>query len=88
MEIVSLLLKLSIRRLVFPRDYHIIQEMHKFDIPDSTPRLEVFKKQVQKVRITQRSKANRGFAFSQTDGDGEQAHLIRIYDTTRRKPQG
>jgi phospholipid-transporting ATPase len=50
------------------------------------PRLELFKKQVQKVRVTQRSKRNRGFAFSQNE-DG-QAHLIRIYDTTRRKPRG
>lgn len=60
--------------------------MFKYNIPDTAPRLEVFKKQVQKVRVTQRSKRNRGFAFSQNE-DG-QAHLIRIYDTTRRKPRG
>jgi phospholipid-transporting ATPase len=58
--------------------------MYKFNIPDATPRMELFKKQVQKVRVVQRSKRNRGFAFSQNE-DGE-AHLIRIYDTTRYKP--
>jgi phospholipid-transporting ATPase len=59
----------------------VIQEMYKYNIPDSTPRMERFKKQVQKVRVVQRSKRNRGFAFSQNE-DGE-ANLIRIYDTTR-----
>ncbi|KAI8906468.1 hypothetical protein EDD86DRAFT_240841, partial [Gorgonomyces haynaldii] len=75
-----------VRRLMYPMDHHIIQEMHKYQIPDMAPRFQVFKKQVKKVRLTQRSKRQRGFAFSQNE-DG-QAHLIRIYDTTRRKPRG
>jgi phospholipid-transporting ATPase len=60
--------------------------MHKFGIQDQQPRKELFRKQVQKVRLIQRQKLNRGFAFSQND-DGE-AQLIRLYDTTRRKPRG
>ncbi|KAJ3254549.1 hypothetical protein HK103_007103 [Boothiomyces macroporosus] len=71
------------KRLAYPRNYHIIQEMYKYNIPDYTPRAELFRKQVQKVRLTQRTKRNRGFAFSQSE-DG-QAHLIRIYDTTRAR---
>ncbi|KAI8894365.1 hypothetical protein BC833DRAFT_605122 [Globomyces pollinis-pini] len=70
------------RRVYYPQNFHIIQEMNKYNIPDSTPRAEWFRKQVQKVRLVQRSKRNRGFAFSQSDA-GQEAHLIRIYDTTR-----
>ena len=55
--------------------------MQKFNVVDARPRMEWFKKQVQKVRLVQRQKRIRGFAFSQNE-DG-QAHLIRIYDTTR-----
>ncbi|KAJ3056861.1 hypothetical protein HK097_003397 [Rhizophlyctis rosea] len=70
-----------LKRQIFPRDYHIIQEIDKYNIPDYRPRMEWFRKQVQKVRIVQRQKRQRGFAFSQNESG--QAHLIRIYDTTR-----
>lgn len=75
------LLSLSLKRQMRPRDYHIIQEIDKYNIPDYRPRMEWFRKQVQKVRIVQRQKRQRGFAFSQNESG--QAHLIRIYDTTR-----
>ena len=74
------------KRLITPRSYHIIQEMAKYNIQDHRPRMEYFRKAVQKVRLVQRQKRNRGFAFSQ--GESGQAQLIRIYDTTRRKPRG
>ncbi|RKP02642.1 hypothetical protein CXG81DRAFT_10520 [Caulochytrium protostelioides] len=66
--------------------YHIVQEIQKYHIPDYRPRMEWFRKAVHKNRIIQRLKRNRGFAFSQNEGG--QADLIRVYDTTRRKPKG
>ncbi|KAJ3220012.1 hypothetical protein HDU67_007745 [Dinochytrium kinnereticum] len=68
-----------------PRSYHIVQEIQKYNIPDYRPRMEWFRKAVHKVRQTQRVKRTRGFAFSQNESG--QANLIRLYDTTRRKPQ-
>ncbi|KAJ3022211.1 hypothetical protein HKX48_006733 [Thoreauomyces humboldtii] len=74
------------KRQAMPRSYHIVQEIQKYNIPDFRPRMEVFRKAVTKVRQFQRVKRNRGFAFSQSDSG--QAALIRLYDTTRRKPRG
>ncbi|KAL2918308.1 aminophospholipid translocase [Polyrhizophydium stewartii] len=74
------------KRIMFPRSYHIVQEINRFNIPDHRPRMEWFRKAVAKVRVVQRQKRSRGFAFSQ--GETGQAQLIRIYDTTRRKPRG
>lgn len=68
------------------RSYHIIQEIQKFNIPDYRPRMEWFRKAVYKVRQSQRMKRTRGYAFSQNESG--QANLIRVYDTTRRKPAG
>ena len=68
--------------------YHIAQEIQKYNIPDYRPRQEWFKKAVTKVRAIQRLKKSRGFAFSQNETQGGQSNLIRIYDTTRRKPKG
>ncbi|KAJ3414832.1 hypothetical protein HDV05_005989 [Chytridiales sp. JEL 0842] len=73
-----------IKRTYFCRSYHIVQEIQKFNIPDYRPRMEWFRKAVHKVRQNQRMKRNRGFAFSQNESG--QANLIRVYDTTRRKP--
>ena len=39
-----------------------------------------------RVRAVQRVRRSRGYAFSQTEGD--QAHLIRQYDTTKERPPG
>ena len=69
-----------------PQSYHIVQEIQKFNIPDYRPRQEWFRKAVTKVRAIQRYKNSRGFAFSQNESG--QSDLIRIYDTTRRKPKG
>jgi len=48
--------------------------------------MEWFRKAVHKVRMVQRLKRNRGYAFSQNEGG--QAQVIRAYDTTRIKPIG
>jgi phospholipid-transporting ATPase len=73
-------------RLYYSEDYHIIQEFQKFNIPDYRPRMDQFKKAVHKLRVMQRHKRNRGFAFAQNE-TGE-ADLIRRYDTTKAKPRG
>ena len=74
------------KRMYLTRSYHIVQEIQKFNIPDYRPRMERFRQAVHKVRMLQRLKKNRGFAFSQNESG--QADLIRVYDTTRRKPRG
>ncbi|KNC99972.1 phospholipid-translocating P-type ATPase, flippase [Spizellomyces punctatus DAOM BR117] len=74
------------KRQALPRSYQIVQEIQKYNIQDHRPRAEVFRKAVTKVRQFQRVKRNRGFAFSQNESG--QAALIRLYDTTRRKPRG
>ncbi|TPX31714.1 hypothetical protein SmJEL517_g05015 [Synchytrium microbalum] len=74
------------KRTYIPESYHIVQEIQKYNIPDYRPRMEWFRKAVHKVRMIQRLKRSRGFAFSQNEGGQE--HLIRVYDTTRRKPRG
>lgn len=76
----------SYKRTVTPQDYHIIQEIQKFNIPDYRPRSEWFKKAVHKIRQIQRIKMTRGFAFSQNESG--QAGLVRKYDSTLRKPKG
>jgi phospholipid-transporting ATPase len=75
-----------VRRSYLPENYHIVQEIQKYNIPDYRPRQEHFRKQVHKVRQIQRIKQTRGFAFSQNESG--QAGLIRSYDTTLRKPKG
>jgi phospholipid-transporting ATPase len=74
------------KRFYKTESYHIVQEMQKFNIPDYRPRMEWFRKAVHKVRMTQRLKRNRGYAFSQNEGG--QARVIRAYDTTQNKPSG
>ncbi|KAI8825014.1 uncharacterized protein EV422DRAFT_492579 [Fimicolochytrium jonesii] len=74
------------KRTYRPNSYHIIQEVQKYNIPDYRPRMEWFRKAMHKVRMIQRLKRTRGFAFSQNEGG--QAGLIRVYDTTQRKPKG
>lgn len=49
--------------------------------------MEQFQKAIKKVRAVSRMRRNRGFAFSATE-DGGQEHLIRSYDTTKKKLAG
>ncbi|KAL7751308.1 aminophospholipid translocase [Sorochytrium milnesiophthora] len=72
------------KRMYATKSYHIVQEIQKFNIPDYRPRMDRFRQAVHKVRLIQRLKRHRGFAFSQTEG--AQADLIRVYDTTKRRP--
>ncbi|KAJ2012640.1 aminophospholipid translocase, partial [Coemansia sp. S85] len=75
-----------LKRMYFTQPYHIVQEIQKFNIPDYRPRMERFKKAVHKVRLLQRLRRTRGYAFSQNEGGQEK--IIRAYDTTVQKPSG
>ncbi|KAJ2063155.1 aminophospholipid translocase [Coemansia sp. S146] len=75
-----------LKRMYFTQPYHIVQEIQKFNIPDYRPRMERFKKAVHKVRLLQRLRRTRGYAFSQNEGGQEK--IIRAYDTTMQKPSG
>jgi len=75
------------KRMYKSRSYHTVQEIQKFNIPDYRPRMEQFQKAIRKVRAVQRLRKSRGFAFSQNES-GQEAQLIRVYDTTLTKPKG
>lgn len=74
------------RRTYRPTSADVIQEVQKYNLQDYRPRMDQFQKAIRKVRAVQRMRRTRGFAFSQTEG--EQARLIRQYDTTIRRPSG
>ncbi|KAI9478083.1 MAG: hypothetical protein EXX96DRAFT_595572 [Benjaminiella poitrasii] len=75
-----------IKRMYRPQSYHYIQEIQKYNFPDYRPRMERFRRAVNKVRKIQRLKQSRGYAFAQNDND--QSRIIRMYDTTQQKPSG
>ncbi|KAI0460414.1 hypothetical protein F5B21DRAFT_519156 [Xylaria acuta] len=70
-----------VRRMYYPRSYHHIQEIQKYNIQDYRPRMEQFQKAIRKVRQVQRMRKQRGYAFSQADES--QTRVINAYDTTR-----
>ena len=81
------------KRTFKPKEYHILQEIQKLDTPFYTPTGKWFSKAVKYARQAENQKRNRGYAFSQAGaGDGlssvGQGSLVRMYDTTLRKPQG
>lgn len=76
----------SLKRMYRPQSYHYIQEIQKYNIPDYRPRMDRFRRAVNKVRKIQRLKQSRGFAFTQNEND--QSRIIRMYDTTQQKPIG
>lgn len=72
------------KRRTNPESYHYVQEMQKYNIQDHRPRMEQFQKAIRKVRQVQRIKKQRGFAFSQVDGQ-DQEKIVRLYDTTKKR---
>ncbi|KAK0566645.1 aminophospholipid translocase [Tilletia horrida] len=74
------------QRTYQPKAYHVVQEVQKYNLQDYRPRMDQFQKAIRKVRAVQRMRRTRGFAFSQTEG--EQAFLVRQYDTTVARPTG
>lgn len=76
------------QRTYRPSARHIVHEVQKYNLQDSRPRMSQFQKAIRKVRAVQRIRRQRGYAFSQTEGEGEQVNLIRMYDTTKNRPSG
>lgn len=72
------------KRMYHPELYHHVQEIQKYHIQDSRPRMEQFQKAIRKIRQVQRIKKQRGFAFSQVDNQNQE-RIVRLYDTTRRR---
>ncbi|KAI3405689.2 DRS2 [Candida oxycetoniae] len=71
------------KRSYTPESYHYVQEIQKYNIQDHRPRIEQFQKAIRKVRQVQRIKKQRGYAFSQAEGQ-DQDKVVRLYDTTKR----
>ncbi|RYP48843.1 hypothetical protein DL768_005351 [Monosporascus sp. mg162] len=71
------------KRMYYPKTYHHIQEIQKYNIQDYRPRMEQFQKAIRKVRQVQRMRKQRGYAFSQADES--QTRVINAYDTTRNR---
>lgn len=69
------------RRMYMPEYYHYIQEIQKYNINDTQPRVGQFQRAIRKVRQVQRMRKQRGFAFSQPDTGAER--VVRAYDTTK-----
>ncbi|KAI8065645.1 hypothetical protein BC940DRAFT_303921 [Gongronella butleri] len=74
------------KRMYRANSYHYVQEIQKLNLPDYRPNMEKFRQAAIKVRRIQRLKTMRGYAFSQSD-DG-QSRIIRMYDTSQKKPIG
>ncbi|KAL6453166.1 DRS2 Probable phospholipid-transporting ATPase DRS2 [Candida maltosa Xu316] len=72
------------KRRYSPESYHYVQEIQKYNIQDYRPRMEQFQKAIRKVRQVQRIKKQRGFAFSQVEGQ-DQDKIVRLYDTTKKR---
>lgn len=66
-----------------PRPFPCI---HRLNLPDYRPRKTQFSQAIKKIRALQRTRRNRGFAFSQTEDSQER--IIRSYDTTIAKAKG
>ncbi|PWN97017.1 putative P-type ATPase [Tilletiopsis washingtonensis] len=74
------------QRTYRPKNYHVVQEVQKYNLQDYRPRMSQFQQAVRKVRAAHRLKRTHGFAFSEVQG--EQAKLIRKYDTQVVRPSG
>ncbi|OWB86297.1 hypothetical protein B5S33_g4983 [[Candida] boidinii] len=65
-----------------PEFYHEVQKIQKYQIQDHKPRFTSFQRTIRKVRQVHRMKKQRGYAFSQVEG---QENIVRKYDTTKRR---
>ncbi|VUG15893.1 DRS2 [Brettanomyces bruxellensis] len=65
-----------------PEMYHEVQRVQKYHIQDHRPKFSSFQSTIRKVRQVRRMRKQRGFAFSQTRGQGD---LVRKYDTTKTR---
>ena len=65
-----------------PEFHHIVQKMQRSQIQTHRPKFSSFQKTIRKVRQVHRMKRQRGFAFSQVEG---QESIVRKYDTTKTR---
>lgn len=65
-----------------PEFHHIVQKLQKSQIQTHRPKFSSFQKTIRKVRQVHRMRKQRGFAFSQVEG---QENIVRKYDTTKRR---
>lgn len=65
-----------------PEFYHQVQKIQKYQIQDHKPKFSSFQKTIRKVRQVHRMRKQRGFAFSQAEG---QEIIVRKYDTTKTR---
>ncbi|GME86098.1 unnamed protein product [Ambrosiozyma monospora] len=65
-----------------PEFYHKVQTIQKYQIQEHKPRFSSFQRTIRKVRQVHRMRKQRGFAFSQVEG---QESIVRKYDTTKRR---
>ncbi|PWN51558.1 putative P-type ATPase [Violaceomyces palustris] len=47
-----------------PQSYHVVQEIQKYNLQDYRPRMDQFQKAIRKVRMVQRQRRTRGYAYS------------------------
>lgn len=65
-----------------PEFHHIVQAMQKNQMQTHRPKFSSFQKTIRKVRQVHRMRKQRGFAFSQVEG---QESIVRKYDTTKSR---
>ncbi|KAG0689388.1 aminophospholipid translocase [Pichia californica] len=65
-----------------PEFYHIVQKIQKNQVQTHRPKFSSFQRTIRKVRQVHRMRRQRGFAFSQVEG---QENIVRKYDTTKRR---
>ncbi|GMM32372.1 aminophospholipid-translocating P4-type ATPase [Martiniozyma asiatica (nom. inval.)] len=70
------------KRTWTPEFHHQIQKLQKNQVQSHRPKFSSFQKTIRKVRQVQRMKKQRGFAFSQVEG---QENIVRKYDTTKQR---
>ena len=76
-------------RMYHPMPHVIVQEIQSYNLRDPRPgkkQAQLFTQRLRKIRVAQREKRSRGYAFSQNDGG--QADLMKLYDTSVAKPTG
>ncbi|KAJ3323832.1 hypothetical protein HDV06_001202 [Boothiomyces sp. JEL0866] len=74
------------KRFYIPQRYHIVQEIQYQNIPDYRPKSPWFYNTVSKIKKMKNMRNNFGYAFSQNEQP--QSPIVRLYDTTKRKPRG
>lgn len=80
----------SLTRVRHPSPYVIVQEIERYfpveQHPHKRAEFQELARESQLVRLSQRTRRDRGYAFSQNESG--QWDLMQKYDTTQQKPPG